>query len=67
MAFWKYYNFPYIKRLTQMVYLCVFTLFFFSSWNAMKMESTLKKAEEKETMSLSSHDISETLSRFLVK
>ena len=51
-----------------MVYLCVFTLFFFfSSWNAMKMESTLKKAEEKETMSLSSHDISETLSRFLVK
>lgn len=33
----------------------------------MKMESTLKKAEEKETMSLSSHDISETLSRFLVK
>ena len=52
-----------------MVYLCVFTLFFFffSSWNARKMESTLKKAEEKETMSLSSHDISETLSRFLVK
>lgn len=33
----------------------------------MKMESMLRKAEEKETMTLSSHDISGTLSRFLVK